>query len=108
MLKKARVFLPVAMIFGLIAVLPGASSADENALGKCPDGYQPSPFVAAPEEDRNNNGVVCVKPYPNGVLVHDDPNGKPYRCNSLTTPVGCIATSNLSDANALIQDDIID
>lgn len=107
MFKKARVMLPVAAVIGIIAAVPGSSNADENIFGKCPDSYTPTPLVAGPEEDRNNNGVVCVKPYPNGIKVHDDPNGKPYRCNGLTPPSGCVP-STLENANALIRDDIID
>lgn len=105
MLKKARFMLPVAVVIGLIAAAPGSSSADENVFGTCPDGYQATPFVAAPEEDRNGNGVVCVKPYPQGVKTHDDPNGKKYRCNSLTPVAGCNFTNGTG--NALIGDDIV-
>ena len=109
MFKKAHVILPVIAVAGLIAAIPGSSIADQNPLGRCPDGYQPTLFTAAPDEDRNGNGVICVRSYPNGVKDKDDPNGKPYRCNNLNpAQVIMCQESTLEEANALIQDDIID
>ncbi len=109
MLKKARVMLPVLAVVGLIAAVPSSSNADENLFGRCPDGYTPTPFVIGPDEDRNGNGVICVKPYPNGVITHDDPNGQPYRCNGLDPleVMECQAASE-EDGNALIVDDILE
>ncbi|HEX8065859.1 MAG TPA: hypothetical protein VF520_04975 [Thermoleophilaceae bacterium] len=98
-MKKACLVLPAALI-ALALVGPAApSSADENQFGRCPDGYQPVPFLVSPTEDRNGNGVVCAKPYPQGTIVHDDPNGQPYRCNGLVTPPECIES---------VTDDIVD
>ncbi|HEX8065860.1 MAG TPA: hypothetical protein VF520_04980 [Thermoleophilaceae bacterium] len=89
-MRKAYLVLPAALI-ALAIVGPAApSSADENVFGRCPDSYTPMPFLAAPTEDRNGNGVVCVKPYPQGVITHDDPNGQPYRCNGIVPPPECI------------------
>jgi hypothetical protein len=87
-MKKALLVLPViaaAIAFGG----PTSSTADENPLGVCPDHYTPFPAVFL-DEDRNGNGVVCLKLTPGTevAIVHDDPNGQPYRCNgtAMTRP----------------------
>ena len=92
MLKKARLVLPVLLV-GAAVIIPSVSStADTNAFGTCPDGYTPTPFLAGPEEDRNGNGVVCVKFVGSHENVHDDPNGKKYECNGFpTVPVECVS-----------------
>lgn len=105
-MKKALFVLPViaaAIAFGG-PVSP--SSADENALGRCPDHYQPAP-AAFIGEDRNENGVVCVKPKNNGdVIIHDDPNGQPYRCNgtAMITNPDCFEDASLWE---VIDDELI-
>ncbi|HEX8065858.1 MAG TPA: hypothetical protein VF520_04970 [Thermoleophilaceae bacterium] len=89
-MRKVYFLLPAALC-ALALVGPVApSSADENPLGRCPDGYTPVPFLVAPAEDGNGNGVVCTKVYPQGVITHDDPQGQPYRCNGTTPPPECI------------------
>ena len=90
MRRKAYFLLPAVLVSLAVALPIGQSSAEENELGRCPDGYTPVPFLVAPFEDRNGNGVVCAKPYPQGTIVHDDPNGQPYQCNGLPTPPQCI------------------
>jgi hypothetical protein len=90
-MKKALLVLPViaaAIAFGG----PVSSSGAEEVpgVGKCPDHYFP---VLAPgiEDDRNQNGVVCLK-FPDDrvePIIHDDPQGQPYQCNgtdALTNP----------------------
>src|SRR3712207_7586784 len=47
--------------------------------------YQPTVFPS-PDDDRNANGVVCVKFVGSHVNAIDDPNGKKYRCNGFPTP----------------------
>ena len=77
-MKKALLVLPV--IAAAIALGgPASSPADSNALGTCPDHYTPVPAFVL-NEDRNGNGVICVKTT-SGVIIHDDPNGQPYQCN---------------------------
>jgi hypothetical protein len=86
-MKKFRwIILPAALVAAAVLVPASPSAADSNAFGTCPDGYTPTPFVLSPGEDRNGNGVVCVKPSPNGMNTHDDPNGKPYACNGFPSP----------------------
>lgn len=81
-MKKALLVLPVIAAAIAFGGPVSSSGADEvPGVGRCPDHYVP---VLAPaiEEDRNQNGVICIKPKPNGdVIIHDDPNGQPYRCN---------------------------
>jgi hypothetical protein len=81
-MKKLRwIILPAALVAAAIFVPASPSSAGTNAFGTCPDGYEAAPaFTSAPGEDKNGNGVVCMKPS-NG-QTHDDPNGKPYACNA--------------------------
>jgi len=98
-MRKAYLLLPAALVSLAIVVPAAPSSADENIFGRCPDHYTPVPFIVAPFDDRNGNGVVCAKPYPNGTIVHDDPNGQPYRCNGIITPPECIEDTD---------DDILD
>jgi hypothetical protein len=102
-MKKFRwIILPAALVAAAIFVPASPSSADSNALGTCPDGYTPSPFfLGAPGEDRNGNGVVCMKPS-NG-QTHDDPNGKPYACNGFPMPPPECANA----ATVFIGDDIL-
>ncbi len=106
--EKARALLPVIAVIAVIGAVPGSSSADENPFGRCPDGYAPVAFIA-PDQDRNGNGIVCVKPSPNGILLHDDPSGRPYRCNGINpVEVALCEATTFDDANALVQDDIVD
>jgi hypothetical protein len=81
-MKKPLLVLPV-MAAGIAFGGPvSSSSADENALGRCPDHYTPIPAVIV-TEDKNENGVICMKNPDDQVMpiIHDDPNGQPYRCN---------------------------
>lgn len=88
-MKKALLVLPVIAAAIAFTGPVSSSTADENALGRCPDHYIPFPAIFL-DEDRNQNGVVCLKMTPGQEIgiVHDDPNGKPYRCNgiAMTTP----------------------
>jgi hypothetical protein len=98
-MKKAWLALPVVAV-ALALVGPAApSSADTNAFGRCPDHYTPTPFLFSSTEDRNGNGVVCVKQEPNGnVNSHDDPNGQPYQCNGTgALDPNCSVTSVVDD-----------
>jgi hypothetical protein len=71
-------------------LVPAApSSADSNVLGTCPDGYTPTLFISAPDEDRNMNGVICVKFVGSHDNTHDDPKGKKYKCNGVAPPQEC-------------------
>lgn len=88
-MKKALLVLPViaaAIAFGGSA---SNSVADENIFGVCPDHYQATPAFGS-GEDRNGNGVICIKTKPNGdPILKDDPNGVPYQCNgtgAMTNP----------------------
>ena len=93
-MKKLFLALPIAAVALALTGPAAPSGADENELGRCPDGYVPVLFLFSTAEDRNGNGVVCVKPRPNGTIIeHDDPNGQPYACNgtfSMSNP-GCWA-----------------
>lgn len=84
-MKKARCILPVALIALGILVPTTATNADEGTFGECPDGYRPAAFFF-PEDDRNGNGVVCVKFVNSHANVKDDPSGQRYRCNGFPTP----------------------
>ncbi len=102
-MKKASFILPAAAVSLILLVSPAPSAADENIFGRCPDGYTPVPFIAAPEDDRNNNGVVCIKPVDKHVNIKDDPNGTKYRCNGFPTPPPqCIDAESV-----LIRDDLV-
>jgi hypothetical protein len=91
MLKKARLILPVLLVAGAVIIPSGSSTADSNVFGTCPDGYTPTPFLAGPEQDRNGNGVVCVKFVGSHENTHDDPNGQKYQCNGFpTVPAECV------------------
>jgi hypothetical protein len=104
MLKKARYALPLALVVAGVLV-PSSSPADENIFGTCPDGYTPTPLIAAPEEDRNNNGVICVKFVGSHDNTHDDPKGKKYRCNGFPTPpLECFSDP---DGSYFVVDDIV-
>jgi hypothetical protein len=83
--KKARLTLPVALVALGILVPTTASNADESTFGECPDGYRIAAFPL-PQEDRNENGVVCVKFVNSHANVKDDPNGQRYQCNGFPTP----------------------
>ncbi|HEX8741753.1 MAG TPA: hypothetical protein VF712_01335 [Thermoleophilaceae bacterium] len=86
-MKKAWLALPIVAV-SLAFIGPAApSGADSNILGTCPDGYTPLPASFANAEDRNGNGVVCVKFVDGHLNQHDDPNGEPYDCNgNMGTP----------------------
>jgi hypothetical protein len=103
MRKNAWLLLPAALTSLAILIPVAPSSADENMFGRCPDHYTPTPSLLAQEEDNNNNGVICVKPGPNGVITHDDPNGRPYECNGFPTPP---PPCGISTDNLLIGDDL--
>ncbi|HEX8067947.1 MAG TPA: hypothetical protein VF520_15630 [Thermoleophilaceae bacterium] len=91
-MRKPYVLLPAALATLALALPAAPSSADENPLGRCPADYEISPFLVVFEQDDNGNGIVCVKLTANGnVLIHDDPNGQPYRCNGVVPPEGCPA-----------------
>jgi hypothetical protein len=98
-MKKAWLALPVVAV-ALAIVGPAApSSADTNVFGRCPDSYQAVPLGFANAEDRNGNGIVCVKFVANHINQHDDPNGQPYQCNgtdALTDP-DCTLVSTVDD-----------
>ena len=103
-MKKFRwIILPAALVAAAIFVPASPSTADEDVFGnRCPDGYMPMSSGLAQNEDRNGNGVVCVKPT-NG-QIHDDPNGQPYACNGFpTTPPECPSAAD----TLLIGDDIL-
>jgi hypothetical protein len=85
-MNTARFALSAVATSLVLLVMAPPSAADENAFGTCPDGYTPVPFVFAPDEDRNGNGVVCVKPVDAHVNTKDDPNGKKYACNGFPVP----------------------
>ena len=70
----------------VLLVLAGTSAADTNNFGTCPDGYTPTPFLFSPGDDKNGNGVLCVKFVDEHFNVNDDPNGKKYACNGFPTP----------------------
>ena len=84
---RTRITLAASIAAVVVAMLIPASpsGADTNEFGTCPDRYQPTVFPS-PEDDRNGNGVVCVKFVGSHVNVHDDPNGQRYRCNGFPTP----------------------
>lgn len=105
MLKKARLILPATLVAAAVMIPTGSSTADTNQFGTCPDGYTPTPFLAGPEQDRNGNGVVCVKFHPTGSTVHDDPNGQRYQCNGFpTVPQECTTDPT---GSFTILDDIV-
>jgi hypothetical protein len=86
----------------VVLVVAGPSAADENLLGTCPDGYTPAPFLLAPDEDKDGNGVVCFKAVDDHENIKDDPNGKKYACNGFPTPPPeCTGADSL-----LIRDDL--
>jgi hypothetical protein len=70
----------------VMLVLAGPTAADTNQFGTCPDGYTPTPFVVRPDDDKNGNGVVCIKAVDEHINGKDDPNGKKYACNGFPTP----------------------
>jgi hypothetical protein len=90
----------------LAMLIPAApSGADSNIWGTCPDGYEPTPALAGPNEDRNGNGVICVKFVGSHENVHDDPNGTRYACNGFPTPPPeCISDP---DGSVFVGDDIV-
>lgn len=102
-MNKIRWIFPTALVAAAILVPAGSSSADENAFGVCPDGYQARPAFLAVDEDKNGNGVVCTKPT-NG-QTHDDPNGQRYACNGLPTPPPECAQPGVTEV--FIGDDIV-
>ena len=66
-----RIALPAALVAAAIAI-PISASADPPHMLQCPDGYLLVPSVGAPEKDRNENGVVCMKITNGSTPVHDD------------------------------------
>jgi hypothetical protein len=105
---RIRIMLAASIATLAVAMLAGAapSGADENVWGECPDGYTPTPFLAAPQDDRNGNGVVCVKFVGSHENTHDDPNGRRYRCNGFPTPPPeCISDP---EGSFYVLDDIVD
>lgn len=85
----------IATVVVLMLIPATPSGADENPIGRCPDGYKPTPFLAHPENDTNGNGVVCVKFVGSHENIKDDPNGKKYACNGFPTPPPqCIGNPN--------------
>jgi hypothetical protein len=101
-----RITLAIAALAVALLIPTGSSLAEENALGECPDGYTPTPWLAAPQEDRNDNGVICVKFVGSHENTHDDPNGQRYRCNGFPTPPPeCVQDP---DGSFFVLDDIVD
>lgn len=95
----------IATMAVLMLAPTAPSGADENAFGTCPDGYQPTPFLAHPDEDRNDNGVICVKFVGTHENVKDDPNGQKYSCNGFPTPPPeCVSDPN---GSFYVLDDIV-
>ena len=84
-MKNAYRILPVAAIALAVLFPTSASNADENPFGTCPDGYAPTAFPL-PDDDRNGNGIVCVKFVNSHANVKDDPSGTRYSCNGFPTP----------------------
>lgn len=80
-MRKAWLALPIVACAVAFVGPAASSSADENVFGKCPDGYTATPVLFSTTEDKNGNGVVCVKLVAGHVNDKDDPNGKPYECN---------------------------
>jgi hypothetical protein len=93
----------VATAFTVLA-LAGPSAADQNEFGTCPDGYTPTPALfVPPDEDKNGDGVICVKTVDDHQNIKDDPNGKKYDCNGFPTPPPeCAGADSL-----LIRDDLV-
>ncbi|HEX8066112.1 MAG TPA: hypothetical protein VF520_06260 [Thermoleophilaceae bacterium] len=88
---KRYLVLPVSAAALALAASAAPAQADDTLLARCPDGYAPLVFLVATEEDRNGNGIVCAKATPGGnTIVHDDPNGQPYRCNGIVPPPDCV------------------
>ncbi|HEX8646913.1 MAG TPA: hypothetical protein VF715_08410 [Thermoleophilaceae bacterium] len=103
--KKARFALPVALVTAGILIPSASSTADTNMWGTCPDGYTPTPLVGRPDDDRNGNGVICVKFVGSHENIQDDPNGTRYRCNGFPTPPPeCVSDP---DGSFYVLDDII-
>lgn len=100
-MKRAGL-LSVATAALVFLVVSGPAAADQNVLGTCPDGYTPTPAVLAPDEDKNGDGVICVKAVDGHVNTKDDPNGTKYECNGFPTPPAeCAGVDSL-----LIRDDV--
>jgi hypothetical protein len=90
-MKTARFALAAVVASLVVLVVAAPSAADENAFGTCPDGYTPTPFFVSPEDDKNGNGVVCVKFVDKHENIKDDPNGTKYECNGFPTrPPECV------------------
>jgi hypothetical protein len=103
-MKKALLVLPVIAAAIAFGGPVSSSGADENALGRCPDHYTPVPaFVVT--EDRNENGVICVKFVGSHENTHDDPKGKKYRCNGVAPPAECQSDP---EGSFFVLDDIVD
>lgn len=104
---RNRITLTASVATLAVAMLvPAApSGADENIWGECPDGYVPVAGIFV-DEDRNGNGVVCVKLAGTNAIIHDDPSGQRYRCNGFPVPPAeCIADP---DGPVFAADDALD
>ena len=101
-MRKARVALPIVACAIAFAGPTASSSADENVFGVCPDGYQATPALFSQAEDRNGNGIVCVKTRNGKVIDKDDPNGAPFDCN------GTGAVNNPDCVVDVVDDIVID
>jgi hypothetical protein len=97
--------LPALAAFSgsLALVFAAPSAADENAFGTCPDGYTPTPAVLLPEDDKNGNGVLCVKFVDAHLNANDDPNGKKYECNGFPKPPSECA----GEGDLFVRDDVL-
>jgi hypothetical protein len=103
MMKTAIATLSVLGASLALLVFAGPSAADENMFGTCPDGYTPAPFLVSPGDDKNGNGVLCVKFVDEHDNVKDDPNGKKYACNGFPTlPSQCVGAGFL-----FVRDDLL-
>jgi hypothetical protein len=101
--KKVCFILSAAAASLTLLVSPTPSGADEDVFGRCPDGYLAAPFLIAPGEDKNGNGVVCVKAVDSHINAKDDPNGTKYRCNGFPVPPPECANAEF----VFIQDDVL-
>ena len=104
---RIRIMLAASIATLAVMLVPAApGSADSNIWGECPDGYVPLAGGIGLEEDRNGNGVVCVKFAGSHAIVKDDPSGQRYRCNGFPTPPPeCISNP---DGSVFVADDFLD
>jgi len=68
-----RVLLPAALVAAALAI-PTSGTADPPATGACPDGFLgPFPIAfLAPQKDKNNDGLLCVKQNRMQLVFKDD------------------------------------